>query len=429
MEVVGRDSLWRDRSFQLFWAGESISIAGTQITLVVLPILTFQLTGSASRTSVLLSIQAAPYLVFGLLAGAIADRTNRRALMIGANLLSAAAMASIPIAAALGVLTLAQIYIVGLVTATAFVWHDSASFGALPAIVGRDRVVPAFSAFVSTETALRVGATAVAGVLAATLGAATALWADAASYLVAALALALIPRAFGTPLPRQADGPRLVRRLARDVGEGLRFLRRHALVWPLTITGFGLSLTGGAVLGLTVVYGVRQLGLPGDDARLGWLFSSGAVGALLAAVALPRLVRRVSQPRLSLLAFVGNLVLTGGIALASSLPASLLLLFAWNATYTLIIVNGIALRQQLTPDRLQGRVNVTARMIAWGGQPFGAALGGLLADHTSIRITLLVMTLGVATSTAYGWLSPLRDANASTVASFAAEAEASTRPT
>jgi predicted MFS family arabinose efflux permease len=83
----------------------------------------------------------------------------------------------------------------------------------------------------------------------------------------------------------------------------------------------------------------------------------------------------------------------------------------------------MALRQQLTPDRLQGRVNVTARMIAWGGQPFGAAIGGLLADHLSVQHTYLVMAIGVATSTVIAWSSALRRADGDTVSQLVREAE------
>lgn len=418
-----RPSLWRDRSFRLFWAGEVTSIAGSQVTLVVLPILVFQLTGgSAAQTSLLLTIEAVPYLAFGLVAGAVGDRVRRRPLMVGCDLASAVAMASIPTAAAVGVLSVAQIYTAGAVTATAFVWRDAGLFGALPAIVGRDRVVSAFGALISAEQALRVGATALGGALAAAVGPVTALWVDAVSYLVAATTLTLIPRSFGG---RQRDdtGQRLVSGLRREIGTGLRYLRRHPVIWPLTVGGFGSSLTSGAVLGLLVVYGVRQLGLSDHDARLGWLFTAGGVGAVCAGLALPRLSRRVSQPRITLVAFTGMLALLVGIALATSLPAALLLLAALGGTSTLIIANGIALRQQLTPDRLQGRVNVTARMIAWGGQPIGAAIGGVLADHAGVRLTYLVMALGATASTLYLWATPLRRINVASITRLRQDAE------
>jgi hypothetical protein len=141
------------------------------------------------------------------------------------------------------------------------------------------------------------------------------------------------------------------------------------VIWPLTVTGAGNALSGGAVLGLLVVYGVRQLGLTDDNARLGLLFSAGGIGALCAGLSLAHLGRRVTQTRITLVALPVNVITVVALALITDLPTSLLLLFIFGGTTTLIITNGIALRQQLTPDRLQGRVNVTARLIAYSGTP------------------------------------------------------------
>lgn len=417
------DSVWHDSAFRWFWASHSMSLAGTATTVVVLPILVFQLTGSASRTALLLTIQAVPYLIFGLVAAAVADRMNRRVLMVGCNVTSAAVLASIPVAAAMDALTVTHVYIAALVSATVFVWFDAAYFGAVPAIVGRRFMVPANSVIMSTFQIINVIAPAVGGALAALVSPATVLWIDAVSFLVSAVVLARIPRSFGTPVPAGMAGGRLVHRLAGDIAEGMRYVRRHPLIWPLTISGFGTSLTGGAVLGLLVIYGVRQLGLAEDDARLGWLYSAGAAGALLTAIALPRLARRLGPPRVTLLAVAANLVFLLGLALSPTLPIALIVMFAWQGTYSLVVINGITLRQQLTPDRLQGRVNVTARMIAWGGQPFGAVIGGFIADRATIQLTYLVMALGVAISTAFVWLSPLRRTDVAAVSRLVSEAD------
>ncbi|HEX8936262.1 MAG TPA: MFS transporter [Pseudonocardiaceae bacterium] len=415
-------SVWRDGPFQLFWTGQTISSAGSQVTLVVLPVLIFQLTGSAGRTAALLTVEAAPYLVFGLFAGAITDRANRRLVMITCDLSRSFAVATVALAAALDVLTIPHVYLVAAITGTAFVWHDSGLFGALPAIVGRARVTAAFGALISGEQVLRIGATALGGGLVATLGAAPALWMDAASYALAATTLALVPRPFGTGEVPPRTGT-LFAITGRDIAAGLRYLRRHPVIWPLTVTGAGNALSGGAVLGLLVVYGVRQLGLTDDYTRLGLLFSAGGIGALCAGLSLALLGRRVTQTRITLVALPVNVITVVVLALITDLPTSLLLLFIFGGTTTLIITNGIALRQQLTPDRLQGRVNVTARLIAYSGTPIGAALGGLIADHTSISVTYLIMAFGSAAATFYAWTSPLRTTDEAAIIQFKNDAE------
>lgn len=406
-----QSALLRDGDFRLLWTAQTASIAGAQVRTVVLPVLMYQLSGSASLTAWLLTVQALPYLVFGLLAGAVSDRSNRRVVMVVCDLASALSMASIPLAAALGELTPAQLFVAAALTGTAFVWHDSALFGALPAIVGRDRVVGAYSILISTSQVLQIAATALAGILIATVGAQRALWIDAACYALSAVAILALP---GSLRAAAAGGPRAS--LAADVREGLRYVRRHPLVWPLTVAGFGSALSGGAVTGLVVVYGVQQLKLAADGPVVGWLFTALAGGGLLAGAALPVLTRRTSQARLSIAGLAAMSVLLVSLALNPWPAGGLAMLFLWGTASTLVIANGIALRQQVTPDRLQGRVNVTARMIAYGGTPIGAAIGGALADRAGIRITFLVMTLGVALSSVYAWRSPLRRVTAADIA-------------
>src|SRR5438477_6311261 len=116
-EHIPGGSLWRDRSFMLFWLGRAVSLLGTAITTVVLPILVYRLTASALLTSLLATLEVLPYLVLGLVAGTVADHVNRRLLMVGCDLLNAVLLGSIPLAAFLHVLTITHIFIVALLSA------------------------------------------------------------------------------------------------------------------------------------------------------------------------------------------------------------------------------------------------------------------------------------------------------------------------
>ncbi len=270
-------SVWRDPAFRRFLAAEVASEAGTAVSLVVLPIVVFSITGSPAQTGLLTALEALPYLVFGLLAGALADRVDRRRLMVGGDLARAVLVGSVPLAAALDVLTIAHVYLAALGVAVVFVWADAASFGALPALIGRERLPAANSARWS----------------------AAALWLDSASYLVSAGLLLSIRRSFqlrDDPAGQPPPGPARAR-VGRDIADGLRFLWRHPLVRPLTLLGFGNSLTGGAVIGLLVVYGVQALGLDPTDGRLALLYTAGAAGSLVASLLLPWLSRRIGPTR------------------------------------------------------------------------------------------------------------------------------------
>ena len=410
--LIPPGSLLRERSFGLFWGAHAISEAGSRITSVVAPILVYQLTGSAFSTGVLAALQAVPYLLFGLLAGAIADRADRRRIMVGCNVLQTFVLATVPLAAAAGVLGVEQVFVVAIVSATLFVWFDAANFGALPLIAGRHRLVEANAAVSGASSLIAVVGPAVAGVLAATIGPAYAIGLDAASYGLSAIALLLVRAPFSTRHLDPASVEPLVRRLLDDVREGLRFLWGHRLVRTLTLLGFGISFTGGAVTGLTVVYGVQALGLPDSGAGIGLLFSAAALGSLASSLLLPALNRRFATGSITLGGLTAAVVAVAALALVTNFVTSLVFFFAWGAAQTLVIINAISLRQQVAPDHLQSRVNVSARMIAWGGMPFGAAVGGALAQVTSIEATYLVMALGVGISAAIGWFSPLRFARA-----------------
>jgi hypothetical protein len=178
-------------------------------------------------------------------------------------------------------------------------------------------------------------------------------------------------------------------------------------VRALTLLGFGNSFAGGAVTGLLVVYGVRGLGVALHDPHLGWLYTAGAVGALVASLMLPALVRRWPVGTISLIGYLVNPALLGVVALAPTFAAGLLSYGAWNACATLIIINGIALRQIITPAQLLSRVNTTARMIAWGGTPFGAAVGGALAAALDARPTYAIMAGVLALCAILALRSPL----------------------
>jgi MFS family permease len=384
--------------FVRFFSAHAISVTGTAVTQVVLPILVFQRTHSALQTSLLTTIEVAPYLAFGLFAGVIADRADRRRLMVRCDLLQVALLGSVAVAAALDVLTTPQLFVIAVASATTFVWFDAANFGALPALVGRDRVVAANSAMWTFDSLALIIGPALGATIAAATDPAFALGVDAVTYLASALLLRTITRPFevGTRRPGAT-------RWGEDLREGLRFLWGNRVVRALTLTGFGNSVSFGAVLGLTVVVAVRQLGVPDHDARIGVLYSAGAVGSLLGAVLLPRLVRGRYAPRLTVVTLHAAFAATVAIALTTSFAVAVGLWLVWQLVVQLTILNGIAYRQQVTPDHLQSRVNVVARMLAWGGQPFGAALGGVLAVATDVRTALLLTSAAVGIAAATSW--------------------------
>lgn len=402
--------LSRDRPFLLYLSARTVGVAGYAVTAVAMPVLVLQLTGSAFLTALVAALEVLPYLLFGLIAGAVADRVDRRRLVVACQVGSAAALSSVPVASAAGVLTAGQVIVVAMIVATCFVWFDAATFGLLPVLVGRSRLVEANSAVWTAATLADVMVPALAGVLVAAVGAAFALGVDSAAYLLGAALLGAIPasRQSSEATLQGAGARKVARGLGRDIREGVAFLWGHDVIRPLTLLGAGNSLTSGGLYALLVVIAVRHLGLSDEDARLGLVWTAVAAGGLGGALLLPALTRRLPIGWVSIGSLTATPWLLAALAFVHELWPALVLLAALQVLITVTVLNGISTRQILTPDTLQSRVNTTARMVAWGGAPFGALLGGAVAETASVAVALLVLTLPVSASAALAWRSSLR---------------------
>ncbi|QIS42023.1 MFS transporter [Clavibacter capsici] len=393
------------RAFDLYVVSRGVSWAGNALTAVALPVLVFTTTGDAALLGLVAMMEALPYLLLALPVGALVDGWDARRTMLVTTWLSAAATASVPVAALAGTPPPALLVGVAAAVSSLFVFFDAASFSAVPALVGRDGVGAATTRMTTVYTVIGIagplaGAAAVSG-----LGAPAVLALDAASYALAAL---LLVRVRWTPVPRAVAPTR--RRIGREVVEGLAHIRRTPLVRDLTLVGAGSSLTGGAVTGTLVVMVARGLGEPADGPALGILAAAAACGTLVASRALGSVQRRVGVGAIAIGGLALQAALTAAWAAVGSLVVAVVVLAAWQAAASTVSISGIVVRQTVTPAHLQGRVNTTARMIAWGGQPVGAGLGGLLAASLGIRAAILVAGVGVLASLVGAAASGLRRA-------------------
>jgi MFS family permease len=393
-ETLASSSALDDPTYRRFLAARTLAMAGNALALVALPVLVYRLTGSAAQTAAVAAVETAPYLVFGLPAGALVDRWNRRRVMVTTGAASGLVLLTVPAADALGVLGFAQLVVVAAVVSTLFVFADAATFGVVPQMVGRHRVASATSTLVSVGTVIGLVGPLAGGVLVTVLPPAWVMGVDALGYLAAAALTARLRWPGSESVPAAAPE----RRLRAEIAEGLGYIWATPVVRWLTVLGVGNSVAGGAVTGLLVVIGVEQLGLDADSAALGWLFTAGAVGTFAASLCLPRLQRRVGVGLITTTGYAVALAAVLGLSAATSVVVALPLLALLGFAATSLIVNGIVTRQVVTPDHLQSRVGTTARLIAWGGSPLGAALGGVVAGAAGTEWALRVASVGLVVS-------------------------------
>ncbi len=196
LEQTSKPKLGRNRDFGLFWLADNLSLLGTLVTSVAMPIVVYQLTGLAFFTSLTTALRILPYLLFGFLAGVIADKVDRKRLMVSCDVVNALLLASIPLTALFKGLTLPHILLVALGSAMVFVWFDAANWGAIPALVGRERIAEANSLVWTTNSIADVTIPAVAGGLVILIGPSFAVGLEALTFSLAAVALLLIRHSF-----------------------------------------------------------------------------------------------------------------------------------------------------------------------------------------------------------------------------------------
>lgn len=395
-----------DRDFRAFWGARVVSILGTLVTAVALPVLVYRLSGSPALTALVTLVEGLPYLFFGLVSGALSDRLDRRRVMVAADLLSACAIGSVPVAYALDALTVTHALLAGFVTQTCFVFFDGAAFGALPAIVGRARLGEANAAVWGVGSLLDLGVPMLTGVLLALAHPAVLLGVDAVSFVLSALFVARIR----VRLSDRRDLPPLRPRvLGAEVLVGLRFLWAHSGVRAQTVIGFLMSLSGAGFMALSVPYADRLLGVGTSGWRFGLVFAAWGVGGVTAAALTPWLLRRMPPARVTLVALGPSAVAGIVVATASAWPVAVVAMVVWGVFYQSVVLNSMTYRQQVTPEPLLGRVNTAGRMLSFGvGWTTGALGASAVAGLLGVRGAMVaVVSIGLVAAV-FGWLSPLR---------------------
>ncbi len=365
-----------DLDFWRFWAGQAISTLGSSFTAFALPLLIFQLTGSALNLSISVAVSYVPSILFGLPVGAWVDRMNRKRVMTTVNLLLAASVASVPLMAASGHLTVEWIYAMQFATATCRVFFPSASFAAIPSLVPKDQLVAANGRIQASYSLMSVFGPLLAGGLAGFVPISSLLVVDAASYLAAAGALLLVHRSFNLAGGR----PAVKQSIRRDVLEGLSFIFGHPVLRNISIMMAMVNFVSMTVAGQLVYFAKVQL--HATNQQVGLLFSANAVGILLLSLAAGPLRRHwpFSRVALGLLEIQGFVVII--LAQFHIFWAVLPLIALWQGLGVLFTINTTSLRQTLTPNHLLGRVVATSSVLGGVLIPFGSLLGGFAIART-----------------------------------------------
>jgi MFS family permease len=360
--------------FRLFWIGETISAFGTSFTQFAIPLLVFKLTGSALYLAISAALFTVPHLLFGLLIGAWTDRTDRRRLMIVTDLLSAAVVASVPLAALSDVLNIWWILGVVFVTSTLGIFFEAAAFGAVPSLVEQGDLVTANGRIQASFAGANVLGPLVAGALLIALPVERLLAVDAVTFLVSATALALIRRAFNSPLTRRATSIR------QDVVEGLRYVLAHPVLRNISAMMALVNLFSVIAFAQLVLLAKTRFGA--TDSEVGVFFAAGGLGVVVFGLAAGPIGKRLSFGNRALGALMLDGLLMIALAFAPSLPVAIALWGLASGLGTMFNINTGSLRQSIVPNQMLGRIMTIAMVLAWSAQPIGSIGGGIAIERT-----------------------------------------------
>jgi MFS family permease len=372
--------------FWKYWTGQTISNLGSSITLFALPLLVYKLTGSALNLGITTAATFLPYLLFGLLLGAWTDRVNRKRMMIGTDIGRALIVASIPLMAALGMLSVWWIYLVAFIHATLTICFEAGQFAAIPSLVNRDDLVTANGRIQASYSGASVIGPLLAGVLVTVLPLAALLLIDAFSFLVSSFSLALIRISFNTGEKR---APRSIR---SDVVEGLRYVLSHPVLRNISIMMALVNFVGTTTYAQLIFFAKERL--QASDAQASLLYSAGSLGVVILALAAGQLRKRWSFSTVAL----GALMLEGVLTVVFSLMR-----WYWPAIALWTLIGGVgilfnintsSLRQAIVPNHMLGRVISIASVLAWSAIPLGSLLGGYAISWTQ-NVALVYGVIGV----------------------------------
>lgn len=377
-------SLFRNRDYMLLWSGQTVSTLGSRISGAAFPLLVLAMTNNDfSAAGIVGALFSIPYLVFSLPVGALIDRWDRKLVMILCDAGRAVSLGSIPLSLLFGGPWLWQLYLVAFIEGTLFVFFNVAEVAALPRVVPKAQLPTATGFSHAAEASTGLIGPPIGTILFANVGRIFPFLLDAVSYSASVVSLLFVRTNF------KREPAVKKRHLGREIKEGVAWLWNQPLVRFMSFLTGGLNFANAAMF-LIIIARAKELGIP--DEQLGIIMSIGAVGGIVGSVVGGKIGKQLKfgpaiitlvwlQTMLfPLYAIAPNLVVLGIISA---------LMFVLAPVYNVV---QFSYRLALIPDELQGRVNSSFRMIAFGFMPLGQTLVGFLLGWFSTSTSVLVIT-------------------------------------
>jgi Transmembrane secretion effector len=389
--------LWHHRDFMRLWFSDTVTQVGNTFTQLALPIIADLTLGAGPfQLGIMLALQLAPFPILGLFVGVWADRFQKRNIMIICNLGRMVTLATIPVAYVFGVLSLDQLYLVGLSNGIFQVFFDISYQAYLPNLIESSDLLEGNSKLQTSAAGAQLVGPSLAGLVIQLIGGAYAITVDAIGYLTSSLSLISIKKK--EPKRDRKDAPNFF----KEMREGIDVVFHNRILTHI-MGATATSNLGSSMLGAPFIIFVLNI-LHFSKLSYGILGSFGALGFLVGVLITQPITKRLGLG-MTLAVSIGSsfLIMLNPIAqygyaffvLAALSFLSALLIPSYN-------INQISLRQAMVDVKLQGRMNATVRTIVWGTMPLGSLLGGILGSMIGIVNTIYIS--GFICGTACLWI-------------------------
>jgi predicted MFS family arabinose efflux permease len=397
---------FRDADFVKLWAGESVSLIGTQVTQFTMPLVAIlSLNATVVEVGVLNALRFVPVLLVSLFAGVWLDRRRRKPVLIACALGNAVLIGLVPVASATGLLSIGLLYVVVTMAGLLSMTFDVGALSYVPNLVGPEHLADANSKIQGSSAFAGVAGPSLAGVLVGLVTAPVTLTVDSVSYLFSAAGLIAIRKPEEAP-----DLPAVRTSVRQSIAEGLRVVWGSKLLSAILTQGAALNLFFGGYITVFLVYAVRVVRLSPLD--LGIVMAAAAAGSLAGAATAGRVTRALGLGRIMAINTAGVsltllLLLVPRHASAATIAIFVAAQLAYGWNIAVININTITLRQVITPRRLLARMNASYRMVLWGVAPIGMSLGGLLGSAVGLRTALVISLTLMASPLLWLFFSPV----------------------
>lgn len=388
--------LWRHGDFLRFWSSQILSLSSIQMSQLAFPLTAIlTLDASPSQLGILAGLGSTPWLVFGLFAGIGIDRVRRRPVLVVAHLGRAGLVASVPVAALMGALTIEQLYLVAFTTGSLAVLFETAYHAYLPSLVSPEGLADANARLAVTSGITRIAGPGIAGAIVQILTPIFGVAMSAASYAASGILVWRI-RQPEHPPSRQGHPP-----VGDALREGLTFIRAHALVRAFTISEGTYIFFFSLIQAMLLVFCTRILGL--SPGVIGVVFSTGSAGGLFGALMAHRIGERFtpgtalisgSVLRAAGLAIVPLTAISGSFAIPMLIASRVINAFGWAIWQ----VHQETTQQLVTPDAMRGRVTGSSLFLVRGAGAFGGYIAAIMASQLGLVPVVVVSSFGTLLS-------------------------------